>query len=90
MAKVIISIKVYPANAEVNLDALKRRIKEEIPEYASIHRFDEEPIAFGLTALIVHIILPEERAGGVDEVERALKGTEGVGEIETVMVRRAP
>jgi len=88
VARVIVSIKIYPSDATVDLNLLKKRIERELPEYASVYKFAEEPIAFGLVALIVHIIIPEERSGSLDEIEGCLRGIREVGEMETLMVRR--
>jgi len=88
LARVLVSYRVLPSDVSVDLNVLKRRIEGGLPEFASVHGFVEEPIAFGLTALIVHIIMPEERSGGVDEVEKSLLKIDEVNEIESLMVRR--
>ncbi len=88
MADVLVSMKIYPSDVNVDLELVKRKIKENLPEYASIYRFDEEPIAFGLVAIIAHIILPENRSGGIDEIESCLQKIEEVSQFETQMVRR--
>jgi translation elongation factor aEF-1 beta len=85
----VISLKIFPADVDVNLDALKEKIKASLPGYATIYSFEEEPIAFGLTALIAHIILPEDRSGGLDEIERGILNVGDVSDIQTIMVRRA-
>ncbi|MEM0050854.1 MAG: elongation factor 1-beta, partial [Candidatus Bathyarchaeia archaeon] len=68
MARVVVSLKIFPADIDVNLDALKEKIRSALPSYASIYKFEEEPIAFGLVALIAHVVLPEDLSGGLDEV----------------------
>jgi len=88
MAKVLFSIKIFPSDITTNLNQLKKKIEKELPIYASVYKFDEEPIAFGLTALIVHIIIPEEKPSGSDEVEKQLQNIDEISQIETVMVRR--
>ncbi|MBS7624858.1 elongation factor 1-beta [Candidatus Bathyarchaeota archaeon] len=88
MARVVVSLKIFPSDIDVDLNALRERIEKSLPSYASVYRFEEEPIAFGLVALIAHIVLPEDRAGGLDEIERCIQGLEGVGDIQTIMVRR--
>lgn len=89
MARVVVSLKIFPADIDVNLDTLKEKIKASLPSYAAIYSFEEEPIAFGLTALIAHIILPEDRAGGLDEIEKGILSMGDVSDIQTIMVRRA-
>lgn len=88
MAKVMVSIKIFPSDITTDLNQLKKKIEKELPKYASVYKFDEEPIAFGLTALIAHIIIPEEKPGGLDKVEKQLQKIDEVSQIETLMVRR--
>ncbi|MBS7604790.1 MAG: elongation factor 1-beta [Candidatus Bathyarchaeia archaeon] len=88
MARVVVSLKIFPADIDVNLDALKEKIRSALPSYASIYKFEEEPIAFGLVALIAHVVLPEDLSGGLDEVEKRIQEISDVSDIQTVMVRR--
>jgi len=88
LGKVVISFRIFPSEATVDLNLLKEKIKKELPEFASVHGFAEEPIAFGLKALIAHIILPEDRSGVLDELESYLLKIGEISQIETLMVRR--
>jgi len=88
MGDIVISFKLFPSEASVDLELLRKKIKGQLPTFASVHGFAEEPVAFGLSTLIVHIILPEDRSGVLDEVERHLTKMKEVGQIETIMVRR--
>lgn len=88
MGRVIASFKIFPEDVEVNLEELKRRIKENLPPEASIHKFEEEPVAFGLKAIITHIILPEDVSGEIDKIENILSGIEKVSQVQFLMVRR--
>lgn len=88
MARVLVSLKIFPADIDVNRDALKTEIKETLPDYASIHKFEEEPIAYGLVAVIAHILVPEDRTGAVDEVESSLRKIGKISDFQTLMVRR--
>ena len=90
MGDIIISFKIFPSEASVDLRLLRDKIKRQLPRFASVHGFAEEPVAFGLSALIVHIILPEDRSGVLDEVERHLSKMKEIGQIESIMVRRRP
>lgn len=89
MARVVVSLKIFPSDISVDLRNLKEKIKNALPGYASVYGFEEEPIAFGLVALIAHIVLPEDLAGGLDEVENRLRDISDVSDIQTIMVRRA-
>ena len=89
MAKVIASLKVFPTETTVNLQRLREKISASLPADASVYRFDEEPIAFGLVALIAHIAMPEDLSGKMEEVENALKRIPEVSEIQVITVSRA-
>jgi translation elongation factor aEF-1 beta len=88
MAKILISYKILPTEVTVNLEELKQKIKEKLPEDSSVYRFAEEPIAYGLTALIAHIVIPEDKPGGLDELERALQKIDEISQMETLTVHR--
>jgi len=88
LGNIVISFKIFPSDATVDLNLLKEKIKKQLPKFASVHGFTEEPIAFGLSALITHIVLPEDRSGVLDEVETYLLKIKEVSQIETIMVRR--
>jgi elongation factor 1-beta len=87
LAKVLVVFKIFPEGVEVDLNKLKRKIQSSLPTNISIHKFEDEPIAFGLVAIIAYVLLPEED-GNVDLVEDSIKAVNGVSEIETIMVRR--
>ena len=87
LANVVAVFKIFPEGVEVDLNKLKRGIQSSLPTNASIHKFEEEPIAFGLVAIIAYVILPEE-GGKMDLVEDSIRAVNGVIEIETIMVRR--
>jgi translation elongation factor aEF-1 beta len=89
LARVVLSLKIFPADIDVNLETLREKIKNSLPSYASVYKFDEEPIAFGLVALIAHIVFPEDKAGGLEEVETSIRGLSEVSDMQTIMIRRA-
>jgi elongation factor 1-beta len=88
MGQIVATMKIFPSDIIIDLNKLKESIKQALPKDSSVYRFDEEPIAFGLVAIIAHIILPESNSGDMDKVEESLKKIEGVGEVEVVLVRR--
>ena len=88
MAKVLISLKIFPSDVDVNLESLKKKIEECLPDFASVYRFEEEPIAFGLVAIIAHVLVPEDKAGGIDEVEAALKKIDEISNFQALTIRR--
>lgn len=87
MAKVVAQIKIFPTETTVDLGELRKRVEKALPPETNVARFDEEPIAFGLVALVARVVMPEEE-GRMDKVEEALKSVEDVGEIQVVNVWR--
>lgn len=84
MGDVIITFKVMPTGTDVNLDDLEERVKENV-QPTGVKR---EPIAFGLVALKVTIVIPD--AGGeLEKVENSLRAIEGVGGVEVEEMSRA-
>lgn len=88
MAKVLASMKIFPTGTDINFNQLKQKIEKSLPADSSVYKFAEEPVAFGLYALIAHILLPEEKSGGLEEIENVIQKIDGVSQIQMVMVRR--
>ena len=88
MAKVMVSLKIFPSDVVAEMSGHKDTIQKSVEGKATIYRFDEEPVAFGLVALVVHILMPEDASGVMDEVERRLKSIAGVSEVEVLVSRR--
>jgi len=81
-------VKVMPSSPDVNLEKMKEIIKEKIEGMGGkIHLFEEEPIAFGLSALIVTIAWPEEK--GLEIVEDKISEIDNINSVEIVDFRRA-
>jgi elongation factor 1-beta len=87
LAKVVAQIKIFPTETTVDLAELRKKVEKALPLGATVARFDEEPIAFGLVALVVRVAMPEAE-GQMDKVEDALKSVENVSEIQVVNVWR--
>ncbi|HER54665.1 MAG: elongation factor 1-beta [Candidatus Bathyarchaeota archaeon] len=87
MGKIIIVYKIFPTESTVNLEEIKEKITEKLADVASIKKFAEEPIAFGLCALKVNMVLPEEE-GIADKTEKLIASIEGVGQIQTLGLTR--
>lgn len=88
MGSVVIFYKIFPTDINVNFEDLKKEIEECLPKFASIYGFGEEPIAFGLNALLVQIKFPEDKSGLLEELEKRLEGISEISQVQTVMVRR--
>ena len=88
MAKMLVSMKIFPEDVVIPLDQLKQQIQAIIPQDSKILRFDEEPIAFGLNALILHVLVPEDKQDELEKIENGIKQIKGVSNIETFMMQR--
>lgn len=77
-----------PDGVDTDLDKLKTEIKAKVETFESgvFNDAKEEPIAFGLKALIVTIALSEDEES--DAVEAAIKEVEGVSSVELIDYRR--
>jgi elongation factor 1-beta len=87
MAKIVASLKILPIDVSTDLNILRDEVENILPKNASIYKFEEDPIAFGLVALIAHIIIPEE-GEEMNRIEKAITDLKEVSQLETLMVRR--
>jgi len=87
MGKVAAQIKVMPSDADADLDALQEHLEKSLPEGAKINGFERDDVAFGLTALLPTVIVPDE-SGGTEAVEEAFAEVEGVESVEVENVGR--
>ena len=82
-----IKIKLMPLSPEVNLEEIKNNAKALIEEKGGKNcRFEEEPIAFGLKAIMVYFDWPEEKE--LEELENKLKEIKNINSAEIVDMRR--
>jgi translation elongation factor aEF-1 beta len=88
LAKVLASIKIFPNDANLDLNVLKSKVEQSLPAGSTVQKFEEEPVAFGLVALIAHVILPEDVEGKMDQVEDAIRAVDSVSEIQVLRVGR--
>lgn len=85
MGEVVATLKIMPDSPDVDREALKAAIEADIP--AELHEITEEPIAFGLVALIV-VFIVEDGEGGTEPIEEFCAGLEGVASVEITDTRR--
>jgi len=88
MAKVLVVVKVLPEDVETPIDELRNRITGALPEGYELKMWEEEPIAFGLKALRLAIVMPEETEGGTEQLETLLSQVPGVSQVEVEYVNR--
>lgn len=89
MAKVVITLKVMPIDPKVDFKKLEIQLKDKVSEYGGeVGRIELEPIAFGLKAIKIIFLIPEDK-GGTDDLEMDIKGMHDVNSVEVIDVRRA-
>ena len=77
MGDVAAKIRIMPTGMDVDLNELKNALTKAIPKGARLHGFSEEPVAFGLKALMV-VIKVGDLEGGTELVEEAFGKVKGV------------
>ncbi len=81
MGKVYMKLRVMPEDVDIDLEKIYERIKEVAPERVEIRDYKIQPIAFGLKALLVMAVMPDE--GGIgDELIDRIQKIEGVESVE--------
>jgi elongation factor 1-beta len=80
MGNVEMILKLMPQSPDIDLEEVKVEIKEKLPETRDMQ---EEPIGFGLSALKVLVVVPDE-AGATDRVEDTLKAINGIESVDII------
>lgn len=89
MANIIITFKIMPEDADINLTNLKDKILSKIKKFGGeVGETKLEPLAFGLNSLKVIFIFDESK-GGTESLENEIKKIKGISNVEVVDVRRA-
>lgn len=76
-----------PKSVETNMDDLRKVIKSSLPLGMTLRATREEPIAFGLVALLVDIQF-EERDKAMDEIESLLQNLDQVSQVDVTAVSK--
>lgn len=88
MSLVAVKVKLMPESPEVDLEKAKEETTKLLEEKdAKSPNFEEEPIAFGLKALIVSFGWPEDKE--LEGIEEEFKKVEGISSAEVIDMRRA-
>jgi elongation factor 1-beta len=89
MAQVVITITIMPESPEVDLKKIEVSATKMISEFGGeVGRVEIEPIAFGLKALKL-ILVMNEAIGSTDSLEENIRGIKDVASAEVTDVRRA-
>ncbi|MFH1823314.1 MAG: elongation factor 1-beta [archaeon] len=88
MAIAALKIKIMPDSPEVSLEDIKLKVEETAKELGvTIHSTEIEPVAFGLKALMVIFVWPEEKEQ--ESIESKLREIPNVQSVQVVDYRRA-
>lgn len=87
MGDVLVRLRVLPDDVSVSLDELSEKIAGSLPTGSSILRKVQEPIAFGLSALILDVKI-KEAEGSLDLLESSVRNVEHVSQVDVVGVSR--
>lgn len=67
-----------PKGLEINLEELKKLINDELKGLIGEIGFKKQPIAFGLNALDLSIVIEEEKGTEVENKLSSIKGVQSV------------
>ena len=88
MGTAVVKMKVMPTSPEVDLEKMKEEVKIRVEKAGGKGcNLEEEPIAFGLKAIIAMFAWPEESE--LEDLEAALQTIEDVNSVQLVDIRRA-
>ena len=87
MARLVVRIRILPAEAESNLEQVVELIEKSVPEGMELKSSSMEPIAFGIKAIIGDFLL-DDAEGQMDKLEESIKQVTGVGEFEVMNISR--
>ena len=87
MGSVLVRLKVLPDDISIPLDAIAEQISRKLPAGSILVRSAQEPIAFGLSALILDVKVSEEE-GILDRLESSIRGVEHVSQVDIIGVSR--
>jgi elongation factor 1-beta len=83
MGDVAITYRIMPISTDVNLTELADKVEDVSNKIAKLQGLQEKPIAFGLSALLIRVIIPDKE-GGPEEIEGALSKIDGVQTVEVI------
>ena len=83
MGEVAMIYRIMPESPEA-MDSIKKELEERVKSVgAELNRIDEKPIAFGLKALEIAVIM-DDKSGKSGELEEKLSTIPGVQSLELV------
>jgi len=83
----VIRMKVLPEDTSTDLEKMVGSIGGLLPKPAQIRGHRVEPIAFGLSAIVMDVVAPEEE-GIIDRIEEIVSKAPSVSQYEVIAVSR--
>ena len=87
MGSYVIRLKVLPQETTTEHEKILESVSKALPSGAQVRGHKVEPMAFGLSAIIVDVVVPEEE-GVIDAVEHSVSTAPLVGQYELIGVSR--
>jgi elongation factor 1-beta len=83
VGEVGLQYRILPEGLEVDLKKVEDAIKKALPAGALLRAAEQRPLAFGLKALHVLVVM-DDKKGGAEQVEDAISKVPGVQSVEIV------
>ena len=77
MGQVSLKFENKPEGSETSLDDIQNKVQEKIGSISKIEQTEIKPIAFGLKALMMNVLVEDEE-GIMDKLEEMIADVEGV------------
>ncbi len=87
MGKVAITFEIMPEGVEIDLGKMREAIEASISDICSIQQVEERPIAFGLKALMM-IVVVEDAEGIMDKLEETIGSIQDVQNAKVVTLTK--
>jgi elongation factor 1-beta len=85
LGEVGLQYRILPEGLEIDLDVLLASIKKALPLGAILRASEQKPVAYGLKALHVLIVM-DDKKGGSEIVEETLGKVPGVQSVEMIEI----
>ena len=85
MGDVLVTYKLMPDSPEAPLNDIKTEVQTRIKDMCTRFTVEEHPVAFGLVALHVKVVMPD-KTGEPENVEAALNEIPRVESVESIDV----
>ncbi len=77
MGQVLVTFEIMPEGLEVDLGKVRKEVEAKVKGTGKIEQVEIRPIAFGLQALMMNIVVEDEE-GMMDRLEQTIGSVPGV------------